>query len=69
MPGANGLTGAVVAILQHFFQTDLLEFEVYKATAPAVAICTNPRTFRRLSDAAEEVVDARIAWYSLPLRR
>ena len=65
--GANGLTGAIVAILQHFFETDLLEFEVYKATAPSVAICNNPRTFRRFSDAAEEVVDARI-WLGIHFR-
>ena len=58
--GANGVTGAFTTILQMFFRTDRLNFEIYKATAPVVAICTNPRTFRRISDAAQEVVDARI---------
>jgi hypothetical protein len=58
--GANGLTGAATGMLQLFFRTDRFEFEVYKATPPSVAICTNPRTFERLSDAAREVVDARI---------
>ncbi|HZF32141.1 MAG TPA: vanadium-dependent haloperoxidase [Gammaproteobacteria bacterium] len=58
--GANGLTGAFVTTLQLFFRTDRLDFEIYKATPPAVAICTNPRTYRKLSDAAQEVVDARI---------
>ena len=38
-----------------------MPFEVYKAPAAAtVPICTNPRTFRRISDAAQEVVEARI---------
>ena len=58
--GANGLTGAITTTLQLFFNTDKLNFEVYKATPASVAICTNPRMYRRLSDAAEEVVDARI---------
>jgi hypothetical protein len=58
--GANGLTGAFVATLQLYFGTDWVPFEVYKASPASVAICTNPRTYRRLSDAAQEVVDARI---------
>jgi hypothetical protein len=58
--GANGLTGAFVSMLQLFFHTDWLPFEVNKATPAAVPICTNPRTYRRLSDAAQEVVEARI---------
>jgi hypothetical protein len=47
-------------MLQLFFKTDHLPFEIYKASAPTVAICTNPRLYRRISAAAEEVVDARI---------
>jgi hypothetical protein len=58
--GANGLVGAYTTILQLFFKTDHLSFEVYKATPPSVAICNNPRTYRRISDAAQEVVEARI---------
>ncbi len=58
--GANGVTGAYVTILQMYFRTNAFRFEIYKGTAPSVAICTNPRTFRRFSDAAQEVVDARI---------
>jgi len=58
--GANGLTGAFTATLQLFFGTDLVPFEVYKAVPASVAICTNPRVYRRISDAAEEVVEARI---------
>jgi hypothetical protein len=58
--GANGLTGAFTATLQLFFGTDWVPFEVYKATPASVAICTNPRVYRRISDAAGEVVEARI---------
>ncbi len=58
--GANGLTGSITKLLRLYFRTDWFEFEVNKATPPSVAICTNPRFFRRFSDAAEEVVDARI---------
>jgi hypothetical protein len=58
--GANSLTGAVTTVLQLFFRTDKLGFEVYKSTPAAVPICTNPRIFHRLSDAAQEVVDARV---------
>ena len=58
--GANGLTGAIVTTLQLFFNTNKLNFEVYKATPASAAICTNPRLYQRLSDAAQEVVDARV---------
>jgi hypothetical protein len=58
--GANGLTGAFTTALQLFFGTDWVPFEIYKAGPATVAICTNPRVYRRLSDAAQEVVDARI---------
>ena len=58
--GANGLTGAFTRILQLYFRTDHLRFEVNKGTAPSVVICENPRTYERISDAAQEVVDARI---------
>ena len=58
--GANGVTGAYTTMLQLFFKTDNLAFEIYKTSPPTVAICTNPRLYRRLSEAAEEVVDARV---------
>jgi hypothetical protein len=60
LSGANGVSGAVTTILQLFFKTDHLPIAIYKGSAPAVAICTNPRLYRRLSDVADEVVDARI---------
>jgi hypothetical protein len=65
--GANGLTGAVTKMLQLYFRTDHFRFYVNKATPPAVAICTNPRTYHRFSDAAAEVVDARI-WLGIHFR-
>lgn len=58
--GANGLTAAYATALQLFFHTDQLDFEVFKAVPASVAICTNPRVFHRVSDAMQEVVDARI---------
>jgi hypothetical protein len=65
--GANGLTGAFVTTLQLFFRTDKLNFEIYKATPGTVAICSNPRQYQRLSDAADEVVDARV-WLGIHFR-
>jgi hypothetical protein len=58
--GANGVTGAVTTILQLFFKSDHVPFEMYKTTGTPVAICNNPRLYRSFSDAAEEVVEARI---------
>jgi hypothetical protein len=58
--GANGLTGAYATALQLFFGTDKMSFEIYKNTPASVAVCTNPRTYRRFSEAMDEVVDARI---------
>jgi hypothetical protein len=58
--GANGLTGAFTMMLRLFLRTDHYRFSVSKGTPGAVPICTNPRTYKRFSDAAQEVVDARI---------
>jgi hypothetical protein len=58
--GANGLTGAVTRMLQLYFHTDRFRIEINKATPPSVAVCRNPRTYDRFSEAAEEVVDVRI---------
>jgi hypothetical protein len=60
LSGANGLTGAYTAMLQLFFHTDFMPLAIYKGSAPSVAICTNPRLYRRISDVAEEVVTARV---------
>jgi hypothetical protein len=55
--GANCITGSVTAMLQLFFGTDELVFTV---SSPNAGLVTNPRSFTRLSDAAQEVVDVRI---------
>jgi hypothetical protein len=62
--GANGVTGAYTTILQLFFKSDHVPLAINKAplgpTAATIPICTNPRLYRRISDAAQEVVDARV---------
>lgn len=58
--GANGLTGAYTTMLQLFFRSDFVPLAIHKATPATVPICTTPRLYRRISDAAEEVVDARV---------
>jgi len=65
--GANGLTGAFMAMFQLYFHTDVVPFAVNKAVPASVPICTNPRLYRRFSDAAEDVVDARI-WLGIHFR-
>ena len=55
------MTGAFTTILQLFFKSDFVPLAINKAPlAATVPICTTPRLFRRISDAAEEVVEARI---------
>jgi hypothetical protein len=58
--GANGVSGAFTTIMQLFFKTDHMPLAIYKASAPTVAICTNPRLYTRISAVADEVVEARI---------
>jgi hypothetical protein len=55
--GANGVTAAFTASLRNFFGTDEMAFSV-KTTAPSAT--TKERFFTRFSQAADEVVDARI---------
>ena len=55
--GANSLTGAYTGLLQEFFASDQMEFSVKSIPAQAA----NPeRFFSSFSQAAQEVVDARI---------
>jgi len=55
--GANGLTGAFTGLLREFFGTDDIEFSVKSVPFQAA----NPeRFFSSFSQAAQEVVDARI---------
>jgi hypothetical protein len=55
--GANNLSGAMTRTLQLFFGTDKMYFEV---TSLAPLAVKKTRAYRRFSDAAQDVVDARI---------
>jgi len=55
--GANGVTGAFTSMLRLFFGTDRVAFSV-KNTNPMVT--DQERDFTRFSQAADEVVEARI---------
>jgi len=55
--GANSVTAAMTTILARFFGTDTFTFSV---TTNAPLATQKTRTFTRFSDAAAEVVDARI---------
>jgi hypothetical protein len=55
--GANSLNGAVTRMLHHFFGTDRLTFTLTSNIPQAIQ---KTRTYDRLSDAADDIVDARI---------
>ena len=55
--GANGLTGAFTAMLRNFFGTDVMTFTVKTTAANAI---DKERDFTSFSQAAQEVVDARV---------
>ena len=55
--GANNVTGACTRMLELFFGTDNVTFTVTSGVALA---SPNTRTYNRFSDAADDVVDARI---------
>jgi hypothetical protein len=55
--GANGLTAAFTGMLQLFFATDEMHFSVNN---PDPSLISQERHFDRFSDAAHEVVEARI---------
>jgi hypothetical protein len=55
--GANNLAGAMTRTLQLFFGTDKMYFEV---TSLAPLAVKKTRSYRRFSDAAQDVVDARV---------
>ena len=56
---ANGLTGAFTGILRLFFDTDAMEFTV-KTTSGNVPLPDRERSYTSFSQAAQEVVDARV---------
>lgn len=55
--GANAVTAAMTTILELFFGTDAFDFSV---TSEAPLATQKTRTYRRFSDVAKEVVEARI---------
>lgn len=56
--GANGITGATMRALKNFFRRDRMDFSV--TTTNTGPTNEDTREFDRFSDAAQEVVDARI---------
>ena len=56
--GANNLSSAVTRALARFFETDRMTFSI--TTTNAGPTTQDTRTYERFSDAAQEVVDARI---------
>lgn len=62
--GANCLVGAYTTVLRRFFGTDRLRFSVW-STASGVVV--NPRTYERLSQAVQEMVEVRI-WQGIHFR-
>lgn len=63
--GANNVTGAITRILALFFGTDEMEFSVDTTNHPPAIQTTRPYT--RFSDAAADVVNARI-WEGIHFR-
>ena len=55
--GANGLAGAYTGVLQQFFTTDELPFSI---RSTAAGVVQTERQYSRISQAAQEVVDARV---------
>jgi hypothetical protein len=55
--GANNNSGAVTTMLANFFGTDEMAFSM---TSNFSLVIQNTRTYSRFSDAAEDVVDARV---------
>ena len=55
--GANNVSGVFTTMLQLFFRTDDFEFTI---SSPAAGLTTNPRSYTRFSDAAQEMVDVRV---------
>jgi hypothetical protein len=59
--GANGVTGAFTTILQLYFKSDFVRSPSTRPRSrPPAADCTTPGSSGRISDAADEVVEARI---------
>jgi hypothetical protein len=55
--GANNVTAAMTGTLEQFFRRDVMNFEI---TSNAPNVVRRTRTYSRFSQAAQEVVDARV---------
>ena len=55
--GANGVSSSAMYSMEHFFETDSMEFSMTSTNATAIQ---NPRNFTSFSQAIQEVVDGRI---------
>jgi hypothetical protein len=55
--GANNLSGSISRVLELFFRTDRMAFSVTSANTSAVL---NPRTYRRFSEMADDMVEVRL---------
>jgi hypothetical protein len=62
--GANNVTGSITRILKLFFHTDEMHFTVATTYPPAIQ---RTRDYERFSDAADDVVNARI-WEGIHFR-
>jgi hypothetical protein len=59
--GANSLSGAATTMLANFFGTDKMTFSLTSAFVPPAGYTfVTTRTYDRFSDAADDVVDARV---------
>lgn len=59
--GANSLNGSATTMLANFFGTDKMSFEMTSNFVhPNGSRPKNPRTYQRFSDAAVDIVDARV---------
>jgi hypothetical protein len=56
--GANNFASAVTTMLEHFFETDHMTFSI--TTTNVGPTVQDIRTYQRFSDAAQDVVDARV---------
>ena len=55
--GANGVSSSTMYALEHFFETDSMEFSMTSTNAAAIQ---NPRPYTSFSQATQEVVDGRV---------
>jgi len=55
--GANGVSSSAMYSMEHFFETDSMEFSMTSTNATAIQ---NPRNFTSFSQAIQEVVDGRV---------